>query len=96
MIDYDLHSERLKVNTKPVKIRIDSEPYVAFLSRGFVPAIDVYDLRLKRHYSLIINSMSVSSVLLELAKVHGCLLNLQIWINKESDDKFAKYEISLS
>ena len=88
--------ERLKVTSKPLKLRVESEPYVVFLGRKFSTAIDVYDVKTRREYYLIIEAQSLSMPLKHLIDVEGGLRELVIWINKESDDKRAKYEIELA
>ena len=46
--------ERLKIDLEPRKLRVESEPYVVFVGRTFVPVIDVFDVKSKREYFLII------------------------------------------
>ena len=43
--------ERLKVDMKPLKLRIESEPYVLFCGRSYAPVIDVYDIKSNRETS---------------------------------------------
>lgn len=88
--------ERLKVDTQPIKLRIESEPYAKFLGRKYSVLIDVYDIKRKREYILIIEPQSLSQPIHELATTEGSLKNIEIWISKESDEKYSKYELSLA
>jgi len=88
--------ERLKLDTQPVKLRIESEPYAKYLGRKYGVVIDVYDVKRKRDYFLIIDPQSLSQPLYELETTEGKLKELVVWINKESDEKYAKYEVVLA
>ena len=88
--------ERLKVDTKPVKLRIESEPYAKFLGRKYTVLIDVFDLKHKREYSLNIEPLSLSQPIHELITAEGSLKNIEVWISKESDEKYAKYDFSIA
>jgi hypothetical protein len=89
--------ERLKVDREPRKLRIESEPYVVFLGGTFVPVVDVYDIKKKREFYLPINASSISGILLAWAiENSGRIINMEFWINKESDDKFAKYQLEIA
>jgi hypothetical protein len=88
--------ERLKVDTQPIKLRIESEPYPKFLGRKYSVLIDVYDIKRKREYALSIEPQSLSQPIHELMTTEGSLKNIEIWISKKSDDKYARYELSLA
>ena len=88
--------ERLKVDTRPIKLRIESEPYPKFLGRKYSVMIDVYDIRKRREYAIIIDSQSLSQPIYELVTTEGSLKNIEIWLSKQSDEKYAKYELSLA
>ena len=88
--------ERLKVDTQPIKLRIESEPYPKFLGRKYSVLIDVYDIKRKREYVLNIEPQSLSQPIHELVTTEGSLKNIEIWISKESDEKYSKYELSLA
>lgn len=88
--------ERLKVNSEPRKIRIDSEPFVLFVGRKFAPCVDIYDLKKKRNYYLIIEAQSLSMPLLELMQSEGQLTGLELWINKKTEERTAPYELALT
>jgi len=88
--------ERLKVDTQPIKLRIESEPYPKFLGRKYSVLIDVYDIKRKREYALSIEPQSLSQPIHELITTEGSLKNIEIWISKKSDDKYARYELSLA
>jgi hypothetical protein len=88
--------DRLKIDSRPRKLRIDSEPYVAFAFGKYCPVIDVVDLKTRIGYYIIVDPQSLGGPLRELEKLEGCLTNLIVWVNKESDDKFAKYQVALA
>ena len=89
--------ERLKIDLKPRKLRVESEPYVVFVGRTFVPVIDVFDVKSKREYFLIISAQSIASVFREwMNEADSKLIHTEFWINKESTEKFSKYEIELA
>ena len=87
--------ERLKVDTQPIKLRIESEPYPKFLGRKYSVIIDVYDIRRKREYALAIDAQSLSQPIHELVTTEGSIKNIEIWLCKKSDEKYAKYELNL-
>ena len=86
--------ERLKVETMPLKLSIDSDPYVRFVGRTFVPVIDVTNVKTRRSYFLIISPVSIAQQIKKWADEEGGILHLEFWIHKSSDDKFAKYEVT--
>lgn len=88
--------ERLIVNTNPVKLRIESNPYVIFLGRSFIPAVNVYDIKMKREYYLPIGAQSISIPMHSWLEQEGQLINIEFWINKESELRTSKYEVSLA
>jgi len=88
--------DRIKIDAQPVKLRIESEPYAKFLGRKYCAVINVYDMKKKREYYLIIDAQSLSQPLFKLAESEERLRELVIWVNKESDEKYAKYEIVLA
>lgn len=88
--------ERLKFDTQPIKLRIESEPYVRFVGKKYAASLNVYDVKSKREYYIIIDAQSLSQPLHEIAMKENGLKHLEMWISKESDDKYARYEISLT
>jgi len=89
--------DRLKVDSMPIKLRIESEPYAVFVGRQFVAAIDVYDVKRKREFYLIISPMSLSQEIKSLIESEpNGIVDSEIWVSKESDDKFAKYCVELA
>lgn len=85
--------DRLKVGREPVRLRAESEPYVIFSGRQFVPVLDVLDVRKGHEYYLIISPVSIGEKLFQWANESGRLRDIEFWINKQSDEKFAKYEL---
>mgnify|MGYP000232889028 CR=1 FL=1 len=89
--------ERLKVTTEPVKLRFTSEPYAMFVTKQYVPVIDVHELKRQRDYYLIISPVSLSMKLNDIRlESGGALIHSEIWLHKESDEKYAKYVVELA
>ena len=88
--------ERLKVDSQPVKLRIESEPYAKFIGRKYAAVLNVYDLKRKRDYYLIIEAQSLSQPLNDIVEVEGGLVGMEVWINKASDEKMAKYQLTIA
>ena len=88
--------ERLKIDSQPLKLRIESEPYAKYLGRKYAVVIDVFDVKLKREYYLIIDPQSLSQPIYELTVTEGRLRDIELWIAKESDEKYSKYEVILA
>ena len=87
--------ERLKIDTKPIRLRIESEPYVKFMGRKYSVVLDVFDVKKKREYFIVIEAQSLSQPIYELTVTEKNLRDIEIWLSKESEDKYAKYEIQL-
>ena len=88
--------EKLKVGIQPLKLRIESEPYASFLGRRYSVMLDVWDIKRKREYYLIIDAQSLSQPIHKLTVTEGTLKDLEVWILKESEEKYAKYEVTLA
>jgi hypothetical protein len=88
--------DRLKIDSRPRKLRIDSEPYVLFAHGKYIPILDVVDIKTRVGYYLIIDAQSLGITLRKLEQVEGRLTDLLIWLNKESDEKYAKYQLELA
>ena len=87
--------ERLKIDTQPIKLRIESEPYVKFMGRKYSVVLDVFDIKKKREFFLVIEAQSLSQPIYELTVTEKKLKDIEIWLSKESEEKYAKYEIEL-
>ena len=91
-----IDKERVKIDNRPVKLRIESEPYARFIGRKYCVVIDVYDAKWKREYYLIIEPQSLSQPLFDLVESEGELSGLVVWVSKESDEKYSKYQVELA
>lgn len=88
--------DKFKSTSEPIRLRIESDPYVALIGSSFVPVIDVYSVKLKREYYLPISARSIGAVFSSwLQQEYDSLVNIEFWINKESDERYSKYEIEL-
>lgn len=88
--------ERIKIGQTPIKLRIESEPYVVFLGKKYASVVDVYESKQKREYFLIVEPQSLSTPLRQLELAEGKLSGLVLWLSKESEDKFSKYDVTLA
>ncbi len=85
--------DTLRVGTEEIQLKILTEPYVVFTHRGYAPVINVEDTEGER-YTFYISSSSVARELQPLIDDRaGRFKDLKILIKKESDDKFAKYQV---
>ena len=89
----DLSYDRLVIDINPVKLRVVSDVYVVYTSRRlYVPAIDVQNIKSKIKYSLWVSASSIASRLEEIRAVNeGAVIGIEFWLEKDGDDKFAKY-----
>ena len=87
--------ERLKIDTQPIKLRIESEPYVKFMGRKYSVVLDVLDIKKKREFLIVIEAQSLSQPIYQLTVTEKKLKDIEIWLSKESEEKYAKYEIEL-
>ena len=90
-----IERERLKIDTQPKRLRIESDPYVKFMGRKYSVVLDVFDVKKKREFFIVIEAQSLSQPIYELSVTEKKLKDLEIWLSKESDEKYAKYEIQL-
>jgi len=88
--------QRLKIDQSPIKLRIESEPYVLFIGKKYAAVIDVYETKQRREYFLIVEAQSLCLPLRQLELTEGKLKDLVLWISKESSEKFSKYEVTLA
>ena len=87
-------TQRLKVETEPLKIRIDSEPFVTFTAMGYTVAIFVTALKWKRKYYLYISAKSIAEEFEKIRALNaGSLIGQCFWISKEAEDKKSKYKV---
>ena len=90
----NLTHDLLVLDREPRKLRIECDPYVAIIESHFYPVIDVYELKSRRLFSLIISPHTIASELLKVARENnGQFRNLEFWINSESDDLFSDFEL---
>jgi hypothetical protein len=90
-----MNKERIIIDIEPRKLRFDSEPYVLAIKSYYVAAIDVFEIKTKKSYYLLISPYSLSSVLIDWQnKNQGSLIHLEFWINKKSSEKKSPYELT--
>lgn len=87
--------ERLKVTSEPRKLRIESEPFVLFVGRKFAACINVFDVKKKREYYVIVEAQSLSLPLLEIMQKEGGLTGIEVWVNKKTDERTSPYELTV-
>jgi len=89
----DLNYDRLLIDTNPVKLRVLSEVYLVYTSRRvYAPAIDVQNIKSKIKSSVWVSASSIATRLEEIREINqGGIVGIEFWLEKDSDDKFAKY-----
>ena len=65
--------ERIVIDSRPRKLRAESEPYLVFLGRTFLPVIDVLELRTNKEYFLIISPQSIALEMKKWMDVVACM-----------------------
>ena len=89
----DQDYEAIKITTEEVTLEIISEPYARFTHRGYAPVVNVKvdDGETK---ALYISSSTLAKAINPMVENQdGKFLGLKFSVKKESDDKFAKYEV---
>jgi len=82
----------LKVGTEPLLLRITSEPYVIYTSRGYAPVVDVADCKTSEVFTMFISAASIARKLESLRRANdNSFTGLEFWIRKESNDRMAPY-----
>ena len=86
--------DQLKIGEGWIQLRVHGEPYVVSTFRGYAPVLEVENLRSRTRHYLFMSAKSLMEGLEPLRSTnHGSFAGLEFRIRKESDDKFAKYEI---
>ncbi|MDP7033373.1 MAG: hypothetical protein QF752_02655 [Planctomycetota bacterium] len=86
--------DTLKVGTEEMELTIVTEPFVVFTHRGYTPVINVEDKGGDR-FTFFISSSSVARELQPLIDDRGGRFkDLKILVKKESEEKFAKYQVA--
>ena len=85
----------LKIDTNPISLRIISDIYVVYNYKKYLPTIDFLELKKKQRFSMYVGATSIATFFENLRdKSNGVIIDYEIWIQKENDDKFAKYIIA--
>lgn len=87
--------ERFKATTTWRVLRIESEPYLVILSRGYGLFVATRELSTGSEYELLITGIkSLAKQLEKLRKANGNLFTgLQFGIRKESKDQSSQYQL---
>lgn len=88
--------ERLTIDTNPVKLKIISDVYLVYTKRRtYAPAIDVQNVKNKLTSSIWVSAGSIANVLeTQREQNNGEIIGLELWFEKEAEDRFAKYKVS--
>ena len=85
-------AEQLKIGTSLVRFTITSEPGVVPTYRGYAPVLKARIAGEGTEKTLFISSRSLTEIIEKArAKNGGRWTGIELAIQKESDDKFAKY-----
>jgi len=93
----DPNLTHLRVGTDPQVIEILTDPYVIYRSNRYAPVVKVKDVNSDTEYILYISSTSLAQQLEDIRTFDGdgSMVGIKIAVNKDSDDRFAKYEASV-
>lgn len=84
--------EILKIGVEPKRLLVTSNPYVMYSARGYVPILDVLELKTKKEYSIYVSAKSIASNLEQLRSENGgSLVGCEIWVRKAGPEKTAQY-----
>ena len=87
----------LKVSTEWIELEIISEPDVVLTFKGYVPILQVREIRTDIEYRFYISAKSLAEPLEELRSNNGGIFKgIQFRVCKEGTDKMAKYEVDTS
>jgi hypothetical protein len=86
--------EKLKVTEEPVRVRIDSEPFVVFTPFGYAGAVEAYLPKKKHSRLLMLSASSLAKAIEEMRQKNGGkFVGIEFWVNKKNSDKRAPYEV---
>ena len=86
--------EVIKIDTEPKKLRIISDVYLVFNGYKYLPYIDVLMLKTKKNASISASAQSISKSLEIFRADNNGIIDLEIWLNRETDDQRAKYIVA--
>lgn len=86
----------ITIDTNPEKYRIVSEVYLVYTQRKkYVPALDMETAKSRIPVSIWAGAASLAAAIERLrSENHGKIIGLEIWIEKESEEKFAKFKVN--
>ena len=95
---HELNYEKLIVDTNPIKIRIVSDIYLVYNQRGgYLPAVDLLEIKSKITHSLFVGAKSIAKRLEELRNENsGKLTGIELWIERKGTGKFDGYILDLA
>jgi hypothetical protein len=89
-------SQQIRISDSVRLLKIHSEPYVRYGSRGYTAAIDVTDVHTGEEGYLMISAMSLGETLRELEVSVGKLTDASITIQKENASRLARYIVKIA
>lgn len=93
----DPNLTHLRVGTDPQILEILTDPYVIYRSNRYAPVVKIKEVESDKEYILYISSTSLAQQLEDIRTFDGdgSLIGIKVAVNKDSDDRFAKYEVSV-
>lgn len=83
----------LRVGTEWTEVEVLTDPFVVYRRERYLPAILVEQLDSEERYLLFVAAVSIAKCLESMREERGALIGLRIRVRKNSDDKFAAYEV---
>lgn len=88
--NYDI----LKVDTNPISVRVVSDIYITFFRGKYIPTIDLMELKSKRLFSMFVGASSIAKNLEDFRLESNSIIDYEMWVQKDGNDKFSKYIIT--
>ena len=97
-MNQELNYEKLTIDTNPLKIRLESDVYLVYnLRGGYLPAVDVIEIKSKIKYSLYVGAKSIAKDLEALRlENNNRIVGIELWIERKGTAKFDGYVLELA
>jgi hypothetical protein len=89
----DTTTPRLVINTTPLELRIESDPFVVPTSLGYAPAVLILRKGNVHREHILIGAKSLATELEKIRRLTGTLKGSRISVCKESDERMAQYRV---
>lgn len=84
----------IKIGSTPVKLSLISDVYLVYHAKRYLAAVDFFDSIKRTRATLFIGASTFAIALEKIRAENDKIEGAEIWVQKESDLKTAKYIIS--